>query len=105
MTHVVDGSTGTLQIRPQKDFTVAKGRERLFSLRLLSELPDQDWGDENLSSVSSNVNIPTNAYDFMRQRRDAACDPMAQRWNASIRLGNFTTTDGAFLCVLYLFHF
>ena len=98
----MDSSSGTLQIRPQKDYTISKGRERLFSLRLLSELPDQDLCDENVSTVSL-VKEPGNAYDFMRQRRDENCDPIVQRWNASIRLGNFAATEGATLCVTYSF--
>ena len=98
----MDGTDGILQIRPQKDYTVSKGREKLYSLRLLSELPDQDSAEDDASAVSSNVREPTNAYDYMRQRKGINDDPMLKRWNASIRMSNFANTDGAALCVSWV---
>jgi DNA mismatch repair protein MSH5 len=98
----VDASGGVFQIRPHKEFVPSKGRERLLSLRLLSELP-QDDGDLPASSEigSSSSNSDTrNAYDFMRRRHAVTGgDPTMKRWNASIRLSNFTSVDSSPLCV------
>ncbi|KAI0366907.1 hypothetical protein BV20DRAFT_951195 [Pilatotrama ljubarskyi] len=94
----VDGSGGTFQVRPHKDFLPHKGRERLLSLRLLSELPlmrDLD-GDP---SESESMSEPRNAYDFMRRRRDVGGDPILQKWNASVRLANFASVESSPLCL------
>ncbi|KAJ7610685.1 DNA mismatch repair protein MutS [Mycena rosella] len=98
----MDSSGGVFQIRPHKDFAASKGRERLLSLRLLSELP-QDDSDLPASSdiVSTSSNSDTrNAYDFMRRRREVnGGDPTVKRWNASIRLSNFTSVESSPLCI------
>lgn len=99
--HVVDASGGTFQIRPHKDFAPLKGRDRLLSLHLLSELPPEFIAEQPYESESSNE--PRNAYDFMKRRREAGGDPIMQRWNASIRLSNYATVEGASLCVSH-FH-
>lgn len=94
----VDGSGGTFQIRPHKDFLPLRGRDRLLSLRLLSELPvDQDQPDSTTGSDS--VTEPRNAYDFMRRRRETGNDPLIQKWNASVRLANFASVETSPLCV------
>ncbi|KAJ7935731.1 DNA mismatch repair protein MutS [Mycena leptocephala] len=102
MDVALDASGGVFQIRPHKEFVPSKGRERLLSLRLLSELP-QDDGDLPASSEigSSSSNSDTrNAYDFMRRRHAVTGgDPTMKRWNASIRLSNFTSVDSSPLCI------
>jgi len=98
----VEVSGGTLQIRPHKDFVPVKGRDRVFSLRLLSDLPVDE--ETFLPEVESNV-APRNAYDFMKNRVDAGEDPTTKRWNASIRLENFACVDSAPLCVCAVFFY
>jgi DNA mismatch repair protein MSH5 len=92
----VEASSGTFQIRPHKDFLPAKGRDRILSLRLLSDLPIDE--DTYSPEVGSNPE-PRNAYDFMRSRRSAGEDPTMKKWNASIRLANFASADSSPLCV------
>ncbi|KAJ7147040.1 DNA mismatch repair protein MutS [Mycena crocata] len=98
----MDASGGVFQIRPHKEFAASKGRERMLSLRLLSELPQED-GDLPASSdfaSTSSSSGARNAYDFMRRRQDAVGgDPTMKRWNASIRLSNFTSVDSSPLCI------
>ncbi|KAJ7175937.1 muts domain V-domain-containing protein [Mycena filopes] len=98
----MDASGGVFQIRPHKEFVASKGRERMLSLRLLSELP-QDDGDlpasSEVDSTSSNSDV-RNAYDFMRRRQEATGgDPTMKRWNAAIRLSNFASVDSSPLCI------
>ena len=93
----VDGSGGVFQVRPARDFIPAKGRDRLLSLRFLTELPAEETAAP--SSTHSSSDPPTNAYDFMRRRREMNGDPSMKRWNASIRLGNFASLEGSPLCV------
>ncbi|KAF5369357.1 hypothetical protein D9758_002767 [Tetrapyrgos nigripes] len=97
----MDTSGGIFQIRPHKEFSSAKGRDRLLSLQLLSDLPSQDTNnppssdrDEDSSSIQ-----PRNAYDFMRKQRDITGDPATKRWNASIRLSNFASIEVSPLCM------
>lgn len=93
----MDVTNGVFQIRPHKDFTPSKGRDRLLSLRLLSDLPQ---GALNLASVSSDVDSNSrNAYDFLRTRRAASGDPTIKRWNALVRLSNFASVDSSPLCM------
>ena len=96
----VEASGGIFQIRPHRDFVPAKGRDRLLSLRLLSELP---FGDMINSSSDLSSNSETrNAYDFMRRRQEVGADPSLKRWNASIRLSNFASVESSPLCVSLL---
>lgn len=92
---------GLFQIRPHKDFAPSKGKDRLLSLRLLSEMPLDPPEDSSTSSLSvtSNSDVPKNAYDFMKRRQDIGADPTLKRWNASIRLANFASADSSPLCV------
>ncbi len=94
----MDASGGTFQIRPHKDFIPSKGRDRLLSLRLLSNLMDEDE-DYTANSTSSSDYEARNAYDFMRRRRGVNGDPTTRRWNALIRLANYAVIEGAPLCV------
>ena len=95
---IVDASGGTSQVRPHKDFSAIKGRDRILSLRLLSELPADAMQDAP-SSESDNASEPRNAYEFMRRRREVGGDPTMQRWNASIRLANYASLEATPLCV------
>ncbi|KAK7048433.1 muts 5 [Favolaschia claudopus] len=102
-THM-DASGGVFQIRPHKEFVPSKGRERLLSLRLLSELPQDDGNlpaSSEIASTSSNSDGATrNAYDFMRRRHEeTGGNPTMKRWNASIRLSNFASVESSPLCL------
>jgi DNA mismatch repair protein MSH5 len=92
-----DTSGGIFQIRPFKEFTPAKGRDRLCSLQLFSDLPVEDA--ETTSSESGSK--PSNAYEFFAKRKGMAGDPTTKRWNAGIRLSNFAAIDTAPTCVSY----
>ncbi|KAL1950078.1 hypothetical protein VTO73DRAFT_5200 [Trametes versicolor] len=95
----MDGSGGTFQVRPQKDFLPLKGRDRLLSLRLLSELPIMQGSEsDNLPELGS-ASEPRNAYDFMRRRREIGGDPTLHKWNASVRLANFASVESSPLCL------
>ncbi|KAL6304396.1 DNA mismatch repair protein MutS [Sparassis latifolia] len=91
-------SGGTFQIRPHKDFSTIKGRDRVLSLRLLAELPMDNF-DSRITSDPGSVSEPRNAYDFMRSRGQAGVDPTMQCWNASIRLSNYASLEGSPLCL------
>ena len=110
----VDATGGVSQIRPFKEFNAKRGKERLYSLSRLSELPfydgdmDQDvvmdsydGRNRNSNSDGDGSGVLSNAYDFMRRRRaeDPNVDPTTQRWNALTRLANFANAEGAPLCV------
>lgn len=98
----MEASGGVFQIRPHKEFAPSKGRERLLSLRLLSHLPQEDSdlpASSDIAPTSSNSET-RNAYDFMRRRHEViGDDPTARRWNASIRLSNFTSVESSPLCI------
>ncbi|OJT13826.1 MutS protein -like protein [Trametes pubescens] len=95
----MDGSGGTFQVRPQKDFLPLKGRDRLLSLRLLSELPVMQGSESDQLSELGSTSEPRNAYDFMRRRREIGGDPTLQKWNASVRLANFASVESSPLCL------
>lgn len=86
-------------MRPQKDFLPLKGRDRLLSLRLLSELPVMQGSESDNASELGSTSEPRNAYDFMRRRREIGGDPTLQKWNASVRLANFASVESSPLCV------
>ncbi|EKM51809.1 uncharacterized protein PHACADRAFT_262157 [Phanerochaete carnosa HHB-10118-sp] len=94
----MDGTGGSFQVRPHKDFIPAKGRDRILSLRLLSELPEDRHIVEGLPS-SSSEDEPRSAYDFMRRRKETTGDPNLQKWNACIRLANYASIEGSPLCL------
>ncbi|KIM89101.1 hypothetical protein PILCRDRAFT_211886 [Piloderma croceum F 1598] len=93
----MEASGGVFQIRPHRDFVPSKGRDRLLSLRLLSELPFEDMN--NASSDLSSNSEPRNAYEFMRRQQETGADPTLKRWNASIRLSNFASVESSPLCM------
>ncbi|OJA09631.1 hypothetical protein AZE42_01410 [Rhizopogon vesiculosus] len=93
-----EASGGVFQIRPQKEFSPHRGRDRLLSLRFLSELRIEDTG-QPLSSEGSSGPEPRNAYEFMQKRKYAVGDPTMKRWNAAIRLANYTELESSPLCI------
>ncbi|KAF9533174.1 DNA mismatch repair protein MutS [Crepidotus variabilis] len=101
LTENMEKRAGMFQIRPFKEFAVSRGKDRLLSLTRLSALvPD----DSNLPPSSdadfeSHSSRHTNAYDFMRSRRQITGDPTTRRWNASIRMSNFTSVESSPLCL------
>lgn len=97
----VESSSGVFQIRPFKEFTASRGRDRMLSLSRLSAPPVDDSILPASSDNDSNSNSsrPTNVYDFIRSRTGYPGDPTVQRWNASIRLANFASVDSSPLCV------
>ncbi|KAK7681540.1 hypothetical protein QCA50_015272 [Cerrena zonata] len=93
-----DRTGGIFQLRPHKDFLLNKGRDRLLSIRMLSELTSYDV-DESLPSDQSSDSEPRNAYDFMRRRKKVTGDPTVQKWNASVRLANYASLETSPLCL------
>lgn len=79
-----------------KDFIPSKGRDRLLTLNFLSVLPIEDHAS---SSSHTSSDPPSNAYEFMRKRREVAGDPAIKRWNAQVRLGNYASVENSPLCV------
>lgn len=86
------------QIRPRKDFLPAKGHDRLLSLGLFAQLPQQNT-DDIMDIDADRLEDERSAYDFTRKRRDVIGDPNQNRWNAMIRLSNFASVDSSPLCV------
>ncbi|KAJ6508696.1 muts domain V-domain-containing protein [Mycena sanguinolenta] len=100
----MDASGGVFEIRKHKEFVPSKGHERLLSLRLLSEFPQDDGdlpasSDIGSSTPSNSDGVTRNAYDFMRRRHAATGGDPMKRWNASIRLSNFASVETSPLCV------
>ncbi|KAJ3910545.1 DNA mismatch repair protein MutS [Lentinula edodes] len=95
---LVEVSSGIFQIRPNKEFSAAKGKDRLISLQLLSDLP-QDEDQSSMLSSDDGSSISRNAYEFMAKRSGAMHDPTTKRWNASIRLFNFASLESSPLCM------
>jgi len=93
-----EASGGIFQIRPHKEFSPHKGRDRLLSLRFLSELRIEDTA-QSLSSDDNSGPESRNAYEFMQKRKYAMGDPSMKRWNAAIRLANYTELESSPLCV------
>jgi DNA mismatch repair protein MSH5 len=93
-----EASGGVFQIRPHKEFSPHRGRDRLLSLRFLSELRNEDPG-QSLPSDGSSGFEPRNAYEFMQKRKHAVGDPTMKRWNAAIRLANYAELESSPLCV------
>ncbi|KAF4590716.1 MutS protein msh5 [Pleurotus pulmonarius] len=96
------GTSSTFQIRPHKDFTPQKGRDRLLSLELLAQVPNgnHEPGSSDGSDSTMNSGLPSrNAYDFMKRRGAPVGDPTRRRWGASIRMSNFVSADSSPLCM------
>ncbi|TFY68394.1 hypothetical protein EVG20_g3567 [Dentipellis fragilis] len=92
-----DTTDGLFQIRPHKDFNPRKGLNRMLTLGFLSDLQDDDLGQEPVDSDS--LSEARNAYEFMTRRKNDQGDPSLKRWNASVRMSNFASLDNAPLCV------
>ncbi|KAL4267599.1 DNA mismatch repair MutS family protein [Pleurotus pulmonarius] len=96
------GHSSTFQIRPHKDFTPQKGRDRLLSLELLAQVPNVN-NEPGSSDASDSTMTPglhsRNAYDFMKRRGAPVGDPTRRRWGASIRMSNFVSADSSPLCM------
>ncbi|TFK28044.1 hypothetical protein FA15DRAFT_107923 [Coprinopsis marcescibilis] len=99
----MDMAGGIFQIRPFKEFSVKRGSERLLSLTKLRELPILEETAENSASSNpdshSRLSASRNAYEFMQKRQAMDADPTTQRWNASIRLGNFAAVETSPFCL------
>ncbi|KAI6042638.1 DNA mismatch repair protein MutS, partial [Pisolithus marmoratus] len=92
-------AAGTIfQIRPHKEFVPAKGRERLLTLKFLTELEGGVYGSSEASLESSESGLK-GAYNFMQERKQTSGDPNTKRWNATIRLANFASLESAPLCL------
>jgi DNA mismatch repair protein MSH5 len=95
---LADAADASLQLRPHKDFKPIRGRNSLLSLGLLNELPESD--STHPTPPTGPHTEPRNAYEFMRRREEKrGGDPNLRRWNASIRVANFTALEGAPLAV------
>ncbi|KAF8194135.1 hypothetical protein BJ912DRAFT_924219 [Pholiota molesta] len=97
----MESADGIFQIRPFKEFVPSKGRERLLSISRFMDLFQDEPDSPRSSDVNSNSRRSglNNAYDFMQSRREITGDPAARRWNASIRISNFTSVEAAPLCM------
>lgn len=102
-----DSADVKFQIRPKREYNTAKGYERLLTLRLFASLSENGTNDHSsepdFDSSRTGSEEPRNAYEFMR-RRPQVTDPVLERWNAKIRLANFSSVDTSPICVILLFH-
>lgn len=102
LNEIVEGSGGIFQVRSFKEFTSARGKDRLLSLRLLSDLTydePMDYASGSDTSPGSRLGRRSNVHDFMRGRQEDIGDPTSKKWNAEIRLSNFITVENAPFCV------
>ncbi|EJD50894.1 hypothetical protein AURDEDRAFT_135210 [Auricularia subglabra TFB-10046 SS5] len=87
------------QVRPHREFTVAKGKEKLYSLPLLSDIVASGGIPSSESGAASRSAQTRDAYDFMDTRAESAADPALTRWQASIRVANFIEAERSPLCM------
>jgi DNA mismatch repair protein MSH5 len=99
ITRIVEESGGVFQIRPRKDFHPVKGRDRILSLRLLTDFCVGESETRHSNEVGHPTSGPRNAYDFMTGREEDVGDPITKKWNAAIRLSNFASPESSPLCV------
>lgn len=98
IARAVEGIDGQFQVRPWKEFTVARGVIRLQTLPLLAGALPNDDEEEELE----NPEEPRNAYDFLQRRRPQVAHPSLIHWGAGVRLGNFAVdANKSPLCVSY----
>lgn len=83
----MDETASRFQVRPHKEFSPDQGKEKLLSLRVISEIEDSENMEQDPSA---------NAYEFMRNRNTT--DPYIKKWAASIRTSNFANMTAP-LCV------
>ena len=100
---IVEESGGVFQIRPRKDFHPVKGRDRILSLRLLTDFCLGGSETRYANDDGHPTSGPRNAYDFMTGSKDVG-DPITKKWNAAIRLSNFASPESSPLCVGPLTH-
>ncbi|KAI6030817.1 DNA mismatch repair protein MutS [Pisolithus orientalis] len=86
------------QIRPHREFVPSKGRERVLSLKLLTELEGGVCSSLDAFPETSENGL-MGAYNFMQGRKQTSGDPNMKRWNATIRLANFASLESAPLCL------
>ncbi|KAI6147241.1 muts domain V-domain-containing protein [Pisolithus tinctorius] len=86
------------QIRPHREFVPSKGRERVLSLKLLTELEGGVCSSPDTFPETSENGL-MGAYNFMQGRKQTSGDPNMKRWNATIRLANFASLESAPLCL------
>jgi DNA mismatch repair protein MSH5 len=103
---IADANDATISVRLAREFAASRGRDRLFSLELFSNvsLPNVDsvdlQADDGASSLSDASGL-RDAYSFMHHRRESTGvrDPSLVQWRSRIRLGSYATVDAAPLCV------
>ncbi|KAG9089468.1 MutS protein msh5 [Ceratobasidium sp. 370] len=95
-THHMELSGGQCVIRPQREFAVYKGQDKLQQLRIFSELPQN--GPEIPHDSTLPDAAPRNVSEFIESRSSGAGDPTSQRALAAIRRLNFGG-DHAPLCM------
>ncbi|KAF8957258.1 hypothetical protein BDZ97DRAFT_2079293 [Flammula alnicola] len=95
----MESADGTFQIRPFKEFVPSKGRVRLLSLNLFTNISVDENDLPSSPGANSSSSRPHNAYDFMQSRREITGDPTTRRRNASIRLANFASIEESPLCM------
>ncbi|KIO27058.1 hypothetical protein M407DRAFT_73753 [Tulasnella calospora MUT 4182] len=81
----MDETSGRFRVRPHKEFSPEQGREKMLSLRIVSEI--KEYEDPSLMEQS----VSRNAYDFMGTRNGSLTDSHMNKWAASIRAFNFAT--------------
>lgn len=110
----MDASGGVFQVRPHKEFNPARGRDRIFSLQLFSEMPSFDFttpaeNDEPRNGGSSSSSGPPR--NAARSAQDGAgsvggnrwIDPSVRTWSSHVRINNYTAIETSPLCVRDLF--
>ena len=91
---IADSSGSFFQIRPHKEFSPAKGRDKLLSLKFLAELRIHEDSDTQNTGIYLDRTTPS--------LYSTEGDPIAQKWNAAIRLANYASLDATPLCVSYI---
>lgn len=101
---LAETASSTFQIRPHKEFTPTRGKERLLSLRVLSELSHQAPSGHHRSSSATMSSSSGHEIDVLGRRHvtglsHGSGDPTLKTRNAAIRLGNYAGMDAAPLAV------
>ena len=100
--NLADLHGGTCQVRPKKEFNPARGRDRLFSLPLFSEVPSVPY---NLSDEAIMRDNTRDSSSDPTQPRSSThgegrwIDPALKTWSANIRINSFTAIESSPLCV------
>ena len=108
---------GTFQIRPHKEFHPIRGRDRLFALRLFSELPEIPSYLTNPTNAGLEPALPQRGLGIGSDMSDNAAmaigsqselrnrwvDPSMRKWTTSVRINSFAAIEHAPLCVSLLY--